>query len=417
MNNYFIIGKVNEGKSFLFNLFSKNHKTISNPKANTTIDVIRKNILSENFEYNIFDTPGFYKFSDFTDLLNKISTLRLDNINFIYLISSFTNEDLKICKKLYSKNYNILLFSFKKIDENDYVSNLFNKTFTNNSDNFSILKKYLSNKNKKQGFKVKNVNKKIITIFGKENTGKSTLFNKIMNISLSKMSPNLHTTRDSVNWDIHYNNQILEFIDTAGFIRSRSNRKNLDFEKLSLEQSEYFIKKSSLIVLLLDANSESRLDLSLIGSLSKRNKPFLVLVNKIDLIDNKTLYQNKFLSYLSSNHNYYSSLNIYFISALKSSKSKILQIVSNQLNNKFFFKTSYLNKIIKSINGELGKIQKNSREFKIYFITAFTVNQKNYFKISCNFQKKNIKPHIKSYLSKILIRELNLKGVNFNLIF
>ena len=65
MNNYFIIGKVNEGKSYLFNLFSKTHKTISNPKANTTIDVIRKNILSENFEYNIYDTPGFYKFTDF----------------------------------------------------------------------------------------------------------------------------------------------------------------------------------------------------------------------------------------------------------------------------------------------------------------------------------------------------------------
>ena len=65
MNNYFIIGKVNEGKSFLFNLFSKAHKTISNPKANTTIDIIRKNILSETCEYSIYDTPGFYKFSDF----------------------------------------------------------------------------------------------------------------------------------------------------------------------------------------------------------------------------------------------------------------------------------------------------------------------------------------------------------------
>ena len=50
-------------------------------------------------------------------------------------------------------------------------------------------------------------------------------------------------------------------------------------------------------------------------------------------------------------------------------------------------------------------------------IDSFKHNQKNYFKISCNFNKKNIKPHIKSFLSKILIRELNLKGVNFNLIF
>ena len=417
MNNYFIIGKVNEGKSYLFNIFSKTHKTISNPKANTTIDIIRKNILSENFEYNVYDTPGFYKFSDFIKLLDKISMLRLSNIHFIYLISSFTNEDLKICKKLHSKKFKVLLFSFKKIEKKNYISNLFNKTFTNYSDNLTALKKYLSIDNKKQVLNINNVNKKTIAIFGKENTGKSTLFNKIMNIPLSNISPYLHTTRDSVNWDIHYKNQTLEFIDTAGFIRSRSNRKNRDFEKLSLEQSEFFIKKSSLIVLLLDAKSESRLDLSLIGSLSKRNKPFLVLVNKIDLIVNKSLYQQKFLKYLSSNHNYYSSLNIYFISALKTTKEKILQIVNNQLNNKFFFKTSYLNKVIKSINGELSKIQKNSKEFKIYFITAFTVNQKNYFKISCNFQKKNIKPHIKNFLSKLLIRELNLKGVNFNLIF
>ena len=82
---------------------------------------------------------------------------------------------------------------------------------------------------------------------------------------------------------------------------------------------------------MLDANSESRLDLSLIGSLAKRNKPFLVLVNKIDLIHNKTLYQQKFLKYLSSNHSYYTSLNIYFISALHSSKTKIMHIISNQL--------------------------------------------------------------------------------------
>ena len=80
MNNYFIIGKVNEGKSHLFNLFSKTHKTISNPKANTTIDIIRKNILSENSEYNLYDTPGFYKFTDFTILFNKISELSLEAI-------------------------------------------------------------------------------------------------------------------------------------------------------------------------------------------------------------------------------------------------------------------------------------------------------------------------------------------------
>jgi len=298
VNNYFIIGKVNEGKSYLFNIFSKSHKTISNAQPNTTVDIIRKNISSTNFEYNIYDTPGFYKLNDFNLLLIKISKLKLNNVIFIYLTSSFTDEDLKICKKLHSKKYKLILFSFKRINNNNFISNLFNNIFIDHLDNLSALKKYLSNVNERKSLYSEIENKKIVTIFGKENTGKSTLFNKIMGVSLSKTSPYLHTTRDSVNWDIKYQNQLIEFIDTAGFIRSRSKRKNYDFEKLSIEQSDYFIKKSTLIVLLLDANSESRLDLSLIGSLSKRDKPFLVMVNKIDLVVNKSLYQKKFLNLL-----------------------------------------------------------------------------------------------------------------------
>ena len=417
MNNYFIIGKVNEGKSHLFNLFSKEHRTISNPKENTTVDIIRKEISTNNFHYYLYDTPGFYNISDFKEIYNRIQNLKVSNINFIYLSEILTDQDLKICKYINSLNIRIYYFNFKYFNFTNFIPNLFSKIFANQKDNFLELFKFLSDQNliTDETFQKKEIS--TIVIFGKENTGKSTLFNKINSIQLSKTSPHLHTTRDSVNWDIQYKKDTLRFIDTAGFIRSRSNRKNNDFEKFSINQSEYFIKNASLIVLLLDATSESKLDLSLIGSLSKRNKPFLVLVNKMDLIMEKNIYQKKFLDYLSNNHNYYSSLNIHFVSAINLSKSKILELIYGHLNNKFFFKTSYLNKMIKPINGELGKIQKNSKEFKIYFVTAFTVNQKNYFKISCNFNKKNIKPHIKSFLSKILIRELNLKGINFNLIF
>ena len=411
------MGKVNEGKSHLFNLFSKDHRTISNPKENTTVDIIRKEISTNNFHYYLYDTPGFYNISEFKEIYDRIKNLKISNINFIYLSENFTDQDLKICKYINSLNLKIYYFNFKSLNFINFIPNLFSKTFANQKDNFLDLYNFLLDKNliTDETFQKKEIS--TIVIFGKENTGKSTLFNKITNIQLSKTSPQLHTTRDSVNWDIQYQKETLRFIDTAGFIRSRSNRKNNDFEKFSINQSEYFIKNASLIVLLLDSTSESKLDLSLIGSLSKRNKPFLVLVNKMDLIMEKNIYQKKFLDYLSNNHNYYSSLNIHFISAINLSKSKILELIHDHLNNKFFFKTSYLNKMAKSINVELGKIQKNSKEFKIYFITAFTVNQKNYFKISCNFNKKNIKPHIKNFLSKILIRELNLKGINFNLIF
>tara|TARA_Y100000992_G_scaffold298907_1_gene264851 strand:- start:68 stop:1327 length:1260 start_codon:yes stop_codon:yes gene_type:complete len=419
VNNYFIIGKVNEGKSHLFNLFSKDHQTISNPKENTTVDIIRKKISKKDYHYHLYDTPGFNSLVEFKNLFRRIKDLNLKNIIYIYIATIFTDEDFQVCKYINTNKNKIIFFSFSKFNEKNIIKNLFDNLFVNSDDNLTDIKKYLIIKNKKHNYsdQLELNTKKNVVIFGKENTGKSTLFNKITNLSLSKISPNLHTTRDTVNWDIRHKNQIISFYDTAGFIRNRSNRKNKDFERLSISQSEFFIKNSSLIILILDATSETRLDLSLIGSLSKRNKPFLVLVNKMDLVNERSIFQKKFLEYLSSNHNYYSSLNIHFISGIYLSKSKIMNIIFNQLNNKFSFKTSYLNKVLKPINGELSKIQKRSKEFKIYFITAFTVNQKNYFKISCNFNKKNIKPHVKTYLSKILIRELNLKGINFNLIF
>ena len=114
MNNYFIIGKVNEGKSHLFNLFSKNHRTISNPLENTTVDIIRKEIFIKNSHYYLYDTPGFYNLSDFQKIYKRIKDLKISNIKFIYLSKDFTNQDLKICKYNRS-NHLFTLYSLYKI--------------------------------------------------------------------------------------------------------------------------------------------------------------------------------------------------------------------------------------------------------------------------------------------------------------
>ena len=58
MNNYFIIGKVNEGKSYLFNLFSKTHKTISNPKVFTLDNQIANIKQGEEISYQATGSEG-----------------------------------------------------------------------------------------------------------------------------------------------------------------------------------------------------------------------------------------------------------------------------------------------------------------------------------------------------------------------
>ena len=86
-----------------------------------------------------------------------------------------------------------------------------------------------------------------------------------------------------------YKNLNLDIIDTAGFIRAKSNRKRGIVESLSIKQSEQSLYNSDLIILMLEATSESRLDLTLIGELQKKNKDFMLLVNKIDLVEEQWL--------------------------------------------------------------------------------------------------------------------------------
>jgi predicted GTPase len=168
---------------------------------------------------------------------------------------------------------------------------------------------------------------------------------------------------------------------------------------------------------MLEATSESRLDLTLIGELQKKNKDFMLLVNKIDLVEDRKAFQDRFLKHLSNNHNFFSSLNIYFISALNTSQRKILELIYNRIVHPFQFKTSYLNKVAIKMNIELSRITLHSKAFKIFYITAFSVNNKNYFKIFTNFKNDSIKPNVRTFIRKMLISEFKLKGQAFNVLF
>ena len=417
MNNYFIIGRTNVGKSYLFNLFSKQKKNLSIDNPHTTVDIIKQKITSKNFAINLYDSPGVDDLISLKKLLIKFRDLKLKNLIFIYVVKNDYNQtDIDLSKKIHSLNYPIYLYLNGKIIENNIIHNLYNHEFRYNENGFSSIYKTILSDNSNLVVTSNRVTKKI-SIFGKENTGKSTFFNKLINNDLSLTHKALHTTRDPVEWTVNFKEIDFNFVDTAGFIRSKSKRKRGVLESLSINQSKQSIHSADLIILMLDSKSESRLDLSLIGELQKKNKPFMILVNKIDLIKDKSSYEKVFLEHLSKQHNFFSSLNIYFISALKISKNKILNIIYNKIKKPFDFKTSYLNKIAKSMNSELTRLTNKSKAFKIFYITAFTVNNKNYFKIFSNFKQKDIKPNIRTFIRKMLIKELSLKGESFKVIY
>ena len=89
-----------------------------------------------------------------------------------------------------------------------------------------------------------------IAILGKQNVGKSTLFNRLIGKKKAIVSTIPGTTRDRINSEITINNQIFILTDVGGF----SDDQYEDFSNEIKEQIEKALKISDLIIMITDVN-------------------------------------------------------------------------------------------------------------------------------------------------------------------
>ena len=125
-----------------------------------------------------------------------------------------------------------------------------------------------------------------VAIAGATNVGKSTLLNALLGEERAIVSDIHGTTRDTIEDVLNIDGVLFRFIDTAG-LRSTDDT----IEALGIDRSYDKIDKASLVLLLFDALRIADEDyraalLQLLPRLE--NKPFLVLLNKVDAIDPQT---------------------------------------------------------------------------------------------------------------------------------
>lgn len=121
-----------------------------------------------------------------------------------------------------------------------------------------------------------------IAIVGKPNVGKSSLFNKLLNIERAIVTDIAGTTRDvikeNLDWDV-----AITLIDTAGIRESDEVGK---VEEIGIEYSKQSADEADLVLFIYDASrgmdDEDKAILDLI-----KNKTHLIIANKCDLIQNK----------------------------------------------------------------------------------------------------------------------------------
>ena len=131
---------------------------------------------------------------------------------------------------------------------------------------------------------------KTVCIIGRPNTGKSSLFNRLIKQRKAIISDIPGATRDRLYGHVEYNNKIFRLIDTGGI-----DLENADFNENIKMQAEIGIEEADIILFVVDGREDLTLnDQAINKMLMKANKKVILVINKID---DPTLEDNSFNFY------------------------------------------------------------------------------------------------------------------------
>ncbi len=210
-----------------------------------------------------------------------------------------------------------------------------------------------------------------VAIVGRENVGKSSLFNALVKEERSIVTEIPGTTRDSIDTLIEYEGKKLLLIDTAG-VKKRKNIK-LKAEEYSIGRAFMNIKRGDMAVLVVDCiDGIMEMDKKLLGYAVENLKAVVIVANKWDLIEQsqREALKLKFTEYLRGVAKFVSFAPIVYVSALKSKGlEELLDVVfyvEKQYNSRI--KTSLLNKVFQQAIHEKAVFSR-SGDIKIYYIS------------------------------------------------
>lgn len=118
----------------------------------------------------------------------------------------------------------------------------------------------------------------IVTIVGRRNVGKSTLFNALIKQKKAIVDDMPGLTRDVITFNYTHNDAVFTISDTPGLDLPADHELSSQIR----ENSKKYLEKSSVIVFLMENPTPDTFDLELASILRKLNLPTIIAVNKMD---------------------------------------------------------------------------------------------------------------------------------------
>ena len=124
-----------------------------------------------------------------------------------------------------------------------------------------------------------------ISIIGRPNAGKSTLFNAIIGDKISIITDKPQTTRNKITGIKNSPDAQLIFLDTPGMHKPKT-----PLNRAMVQTARETIGSVDVLLMLIESNTDVHPhDLFLIESLAHIKEPVILVINKIDLIEKKFL--------------------------------------------------------------------------------------------------------------------------------
>ena len=296
------------GKSTLFNRLTETKQAIISDEAGTTRDRQYGRCLWCGKEFSLVDTGGWVRNSDdvFEEAICEQVTLAMEEADVILFVvdamNGLTDLDSELASMLRRTKKPVLVVA-NKVDtyEMQYAAAEFYSmglgdmhciSAANGSGTGDLLDLIIS-KFTKEAEEAPEENIPRFAVVGRPNAGKSSIINVFLGEERNIVTNIAGTTRDSIL--TRYTKFGFDFylVDTAGI--RKKGKVSEDIEYYSVLRSIHAIENSDVCILMIDATRgiESQ-DLNIFSIIQRNQKSLVVVVNKWDLVEDKSEKVQKF---------------------------------------------------------------------------------------------------------------------------
>jgi GTP-binding protein len=419
-----LLGLPNSGKSTLINALTKNKTSIIGSKPNTTRDKISKIVSYEN-DKNILisDLPGFLETPDEFNInyQNNIDKFIKDADKIFFVIDVHTKDFSGldsifniINKKSLSNDVVTVFNKCENFDKNSLDKRLYKYVYNEyffvsgyHKLGLEQIHSYLSNiamKSQKEDNQTTS-----LTIIGRPNAGKSTLFNALLNKERSTVSDVPGTTRDKIEENLEANDRKYLITDTAGIPRKKQKDQ---IDRYSSEISIKSLENTDIALIVVDSLvGLSFEDKRILNSSIENFVTPLLILNKWDLLD--TEQKEDINNSIKRDLKQYRWVNVIRVSALNLKNinqiAKNIDLIEEQLN--YRISTSELNSYFRELWVKSPPHPFRGKRAKLKFVTQYSTKPPEFgFSLSSRIPK-----NYSSFIENNIREKFNMNDIAFRI--